>query len=105
MTGILLIESNKHLRENVALNLTTTGGYQVYAYSDFSNIPSVNCQLVLLPGKDIAQFQQSQYANLPYILTSSGSIPDTASDKYLGKVLIQQLPVQSVAEKVRLLLY
>lgn len=99
MTGILLIESNKHLRENVALNLTTTGGYQVYHFPSFISIPSVKVELALFPGNYLDHYQQSPYANLPYILTTSGK----GSKKCLGKVLIQQLPVQVIAEKVRVL--
>ena len=100
MTSILLIEPNKQLRDNIALNLTTTGGYQVVSFPAFTNIPVLNADLVMLPAKEVTALQQSLFANLPYILTTSGDVVGQC----LGKVLVQQMPMQAIAEKVRKLL-
>ena len=99
--NILLIEPQSSLRESVKLVLTTTGGFQVTALTCIPN-DKPDTDVVLLPAILLPQFLSSILADLPFILTTKGNTP--AKGNYLGEVLIQELPLPAVAEKVRQLL-
>lgn len=100
MYNILLIEPNATLRANVALNLTTTGGYQVHAFPSFVNIPSFDVDFVMLPGKLLNELQLSSYSNISYVLTTAGQ----GTSLCLGSLLISQISLISVAEELRKLI-